>query len=164
MQISMTHTFAAPFEKVWAMFADPASHVAKFERMGHHDVKIVSQEATDDSLHIVVTREVDIDQIPGFAKKFIKPRNTVVSDDLWERRSDAEAGGTFTIDTKGLPMKVQGHTTAKAAGDSVDYEVNVELKVNVPLVGGKLEGFGKGIIEKQLREEFDLGDAWLTEH
>ncbi|HKY15251.1 MAG TPA: DUF2505 domain-containing protein [Microthrixaceae bacterium] len=164
MQISMTHTFDAPIEKVWAMFHDPASHVAKFETMGHHDVRVVTEEQTDDSLRIVITREVDIEGIPGFAKKFIKPRNTVTSDDHWEHNGPTSCGGRFTIDTKGVPMEIQGTTTATSNGQQTDYEVAVELKVSVPLIGGKLEGFGKGIVEKQLRQEFDLGDAWLASH
>ena len=164
MKISMTHTFAAPIDKVWAMFHDPASHVSKFEHMGHHNVEVVSHEVTDDSLHIVITREVDIDGIPGFAKKFIKPQNTVVTDDHWERRGADECGGRFTLDTKGVPMEIEGHTKATGSGDTTDYEVTVELKVKVPLIGGKLEGFGKSIVEKQLNEEFTLGDTWLADH
>ena len=164
MKIEMHHRFDAPIDKVWAMFGDPQSHVTKFEKMGHHDVEVVSEEATDDSLHIVITRNVDIDGIPGFAKKFIKPTNTVVSDDRWERRSETECGGEFTLDTKGVPMAIHGHTKATADGDQTTYDVTVELKVNVPLIGGKLEGFGKGITERQLQQEFELGDAWLASH
>jgi hypothetical protein len=164
MQIKKHHTFDAPIDKVWAMFHDPDSHVSKFEQMGHHGVTVTDQELTDDALRIVVTRQVDIEGIPGFAKKFIKPTNTVVSDDRWERRSDTECGGEFTLDTKGVPMAIRGQTAATADGDRTDYEVVVELKVNVPLVGGKLEGFGKGIVDKQLDQEFALGDAWLASH
>jgi hypothetical protein len=164
MQIKKHHTFDAPIDRVWAMFHDPDSHVTKFEKMGHHGVTVTEQDLTDDSLRIVITRQVDIEGIPGFAKKFIKPTNTVISDDRWERRSETECGGEFTLDTKGVPMAIKGQTSATADGDRTDYEVVVELKVNVPLVGGKLEGFGKGIVDKQLDEEFALGDAWLAAH
>jgi hypothetical protein len=164
MKLTMTHTFDASPAECWAMFHDPASHVAKFEGMGHHDVTVLEEERTDDALHIVITREVDVDGIPGFAKKFIKPRNTVVSDDRWEDRGDGTYGGQFTLDTKGVPMDILGRTSLSADGDGSHYEVTVELKVNVPLIGGKLEGFGKGIVESQLNKEFELGDRWLAAH
>ena len=160
----MTHTFDAPIDDVWAMFGDPDSHVAKFEGMGHHDVTIVDQERTADRLHLVITREVDIDAIPGFAKKFIKPRNTVVSDDVWERPSDDECGGRFSLDTKGVPMAIDGSTRATADGEVTQYEIDVDISVKVPIIGGKMEGFAKGIVEKQLTQEFALGDRWLTDH
>ena len=164
MELTVHHTFDVPIDAVWAMFADPASHVAKFEGMGHHDVTILESKSTDDELHVVITREVDIDAIPGFARKFIKPRNTVVSDDRWERRTDTECGGWFTLETQGVPMAIEGYTTVRADGEVSQYEVTVVLKVKVPLIGAKLEGFGKGIVDKQLTQEFALGDQWLATH
>jgi hypothetical protein len=164
MQTVRHHTFSAPIDKCWAMFHDPASHVAKFEGMGHHDVEVLDQSSTDTSLHIEVTREVDVDGIPGFAKKFVKPRNTVVSIDDWSDNGDGTYGGGFSLDTKGVPVQIAGTTRLTADGDVTHYEVTVEITVKVPLVGGKLADFSRGIVEKQLDEEFALGDTWLESH
>lgn len=164
MQIVRTHTYDAPIERCWRMFSDPASHVAKFEGMGHHDVTVLEEEALDDGLRIVVTREVDVDGIPGFAKKFVKPRNTVVSIDEWRDNGDGTYGATLQIDTKGVPIAMDGVTTLEADGDRTRCTVTVDLSVSVPLVGGKLANFAKGIVDEQLDEEFALGDVWLAEH
>lgn len=160
----MHHTFDATPAQCWAMFHDPDSHVAKFEGMGHHDVTVLEQDQTEDELRIVVTREVDVDGIPGFARKFVKPRNTVVSTDLWQDRGDGTYGGEFTLDTKGVPVEIAGTTLLTPEGDRTHYEVSVEIEVKVPLVGGKLADFSKRIVEKQLAHEFELGDAWLASH
>ena len=160
----MHHTFDATPAQCWAMFHDPDSHVAKFEGMGHHDVTVLEQDQTEDELRIVVTREVDVDGIPGFARKFVKPRNTVVSTDLWQDRGDGTYGGEFTLDTKGAPVAIAGTTLLTPEGDRTHYEVSVEIEVKVPLVGGKLADFSKRIVEKQLAHEFELGDAWLASH
>ena len=164
MRTVMHHTFEAAATECWKMFHDPASHVAKFEGMGHHDVTVLEQEETDDDLRIVVTREVDVDGIPGFAKKFVKPRNTVVSTDYWQDRGDGTYGGEFTLDTKGAPVEISGVTLLTPDGDETHYEVTVEIEVKVPLVGGKLANFSKGIVENQLIQEFALGDTWLASH
>ena len=164
MKLTMSHTFDHPIDDCWAMFSDPASHVAKFEGMGHHGVTVLTEEKTDTSLHMVITREVDVDGIPGFAKKFVKPRNTVITDDTWRDNGDGSFGGKFTLDTKGVPIDILGTTKLTASGGATDYEVGLEVKVSVPLVGKKLEGFGKGIIETQLELEFELGDKWLADH
>lgn len=165
MDVTRTHTFDATPEQCWAMFGDPTSHVNKFTEMGHHGVEVVDEERSEDRLRIVITREVDIDGIPGFAKKFVKPRNTVVSTDEWNDRGDGTYGGTFTIDTKGVPMKLTGDTSIEATGDGRTlYTVVIHLSVSVPLVGGKLAEFGKGIALKQLDEEFAVGDRWLASH
>ena len=46
MKFEMTHEFAYPAETVWEMMHDPDSHVAKFERMGHTDMEVLSSEVT----------------------------------------------------------------------------------------------------------------------
>lgn len=163
MQLTSTHTFDAPIERVWAMFSDPASHVAKFEAMGHRDIQVVTEERSDDALRLVVKRVVDA-ELPGFAKKVLKPSNTVVSDDRWERRADGSCGGGFTVDTEGAPVKAKGTTRLEARGDQTFYEVVVEVEVKVPIIGGKIADWSKGEIAKQFEQEFAAGDAWLASH
>ena len=164
MQSVHKHTFDAPIEKCWQMFHDPASHVAKFEGMGHHDVEILAEAVTDDHLHIEITREVDVEGIPGFAKKFMKPRNTVVSIDDWFDHGDGTYGGEFSLDTKGVPVEITGTTLLEAAGKKTHYTVTLEISVKVPLVGGRLAAFSRSIVDRQLEDEFGLGDTWLADH
>jgi len=158
------HTFDAPIDKVWAMFKDPASHVSKFEAMGHTDIEVVEKKATKNGLKIVVSRTVTLD-LPGFAKKVLKPTNTVVSTDEWSARGDGTYGGTFSADTKGAPIKVGGTTLIEPDGDDrTHYVVETTIDVKVPLIGGKIADFSKGIVAKQMDEEFRLGDEWLASH
>lgn len=165
MDVPRTHTFDATPEQCWAMFSDPESHVNKFTQMGHHDVTVLEKKKTKKQLRMVITREVDVDGIPGFAKKFVKSRNTVESTDEWNDHGDGTYGGTFTIDTKGVPMEVTGDTHLEDNGDGTSlYTVVLHISVKVPLIGGKLADFGKGIALKQLDEEFSIGDEWLATH
>lgn len=165
MDVTRTHTFDATPEQCWAMFSDPESHVNKFTQMGHHDVTVLEKKKTKKQLRMVITREVDVDGIPGFAKKFVKSRNTVESTDEWNDHGDGSYGGTFTIDTKGVPMEVTGDTHLEDNGDGTSlYTVVLHISVKVPLIGGKLADFGKGIALKQLDEEFSIGDDWLASH
>jgi len=164
VDVRREHTFDAPIAKVWAMFHDPASHAAKFEAMGHRDLTVIEEDLTDDALRIVISRSVDTD-LPGFAKKVLKPTNTVISTDHWRDFGDGTYGGTFSADTKGAPIKVSGTTRITAAGPTrTHYVVTTTIDVKVPLIGGKIADFSKGIINGQMDDEFRLGDAWLTSH
>ena len=115
-------------------------------------------------LPVVIERMVDV-EVPGFAKKVIKPTNLLRSTDVWSDAGDGTYGGTFDLETKGVPIETRGRTRLTADGDDrTTYEVTIDLKVKVPLIGGKIADFSKGIIDKQLDQEFQLGDAWLAEH
>lgn len=164
MELTARHTFDAPIDRVWAMFSDPASHVAKFESMGHREIQVLTEERSDDALRLVVQRVIDA-ELPGFAKKVLKPSNTVVSDDRWHREADGSCSGEFTVDTKGAPVKGWGTTRLTPAGDGrTDYEVTANVEVKVPLVGGRIADWSRGEIAQQFDAEFAAGDAWLAAH
>jgi hypothetical protein len=163
MKVTRTHEFAASIDRCWEMFHDPDSHVAKFTAMGHRDLEILECEADDDLLHLVIERMVDVD-VPGFARKVIKPSNRLRSVDDWRRIDDQSCAGTFVLETQGVPIDITGHTRLTAEGDRSRYEIDVELKVRVPLIGGRIADFSKGIIDQQLTDEFRLGDEWLAAH
>lgn len=146
------------------MFSDPAAHVAKFEGMGHHGVTILDEQRSDDTFDITITRTVDVDGIPGFARRFINPRNTVVSHDHWQDDGDGTYSGRFSIEAKGTPVAISGVTSLEPDGDGTRYRIDVDVTINVPLVGGRLEGFARGIVDRQLREEIRLAEEWLASH
>ena len=163
MEIVRTHTFDHPIESCWEMVHDPESHIAKFEGMGHRDLQVISVERTDTSLRLVVDRLVDVD-VPGFAKKVIKPTNKLRSTDEWRDNGDGTYSGTYELDTIGVPIQVGGTTSLVSEGGGTIYQIVTELKVNVPIIGGRIASYSKGVVERQLDEEFRLGDAWLDSH
>lgn len=163
MEYRESHTFAAPIDAVWAMFTDPASHVAKFTSMGHQNVEILDTSGDATSFMIKITREVTVD-LPGFAKRVLKPTNTVITTDHWSANDDGSYGGGWVIETVGAPVDITGTTKLTPAGDSTRYDLTIDLKVNVPLVGGKIANWAKGDLVKQTDQEFAAGDAWLAEH
>jgi hypothetical protein len=160
MRFTDGHHFAAPLDDVWAMFRDPTSHVRKFTRMGHREVTVVESSGDDDGFHLVVRRLVDVD-LPGFAKRVLKPTNTVTTTDSWHRRPDGTCEGTQQIDTQGAPVQISATTSLRPDGDGTRYEIAVDLEVKVPLIGGRLADWSTGMVRDQLADEFAAGDAWL---
>ncbi len=166
MRVTRVHTLARPIDDCWAMVHDPASHVAKFEAMGHRDLVVLEEEVDDDSIRLVLERVVDVD-VPSFAKRVISPSNTLRSEDRWERHADGTCSGTFALETKGVPIDISGTTRMEPAPDDPDttsYEITIDMKVRVPVIGGRISQVAKGIVERQVADEFRLGDEWLAAH
>ena len=97
------------------------------------------------------------------------PSCWLADDGAFQVDSFATLQMTFTVMSVmarvlGFTVGIDADADGTPNGDKTDYEVTVEIEVKVPLVGGKLTGFGKGIVEKQLSEELTLGDSWLADN
>jgi len=164
MDVKGSHTYAAPIEAVLAMLGDRDATVAKYEGMGHRDVEILECGEDGGLLRIRSSRVVDVD-LPGFAKKFLKPTNTMLQSDEWRQGADGAWDGTFDVDVKGAPIHLSGTMHLTPGSGTCTHDVTISVVVNVPLVGGRIADWAaKNDVRRTLDAEFAFGDGWLPEH
>ena len=164
MDLRDTHTYDAPIERVLAMLADDEATVAKYEGMGHRDVQLLASQHDDDHLHVASSRVVDVD-LPGFARKVLKPTNTMRQTDDWTRHDDGTWAGTFAVEVDGAPVELSGVMALTPGGATTEHVVTITMNVKVPLIGGKIADWaGKNDVRRTLEAEFAFGDTWLADH
>jgi len=164
MQLSGSHTYSATIDAVLAMLADPAAAEAKYESMGHRDVEIIDCTRLDGTLHVESSRVVDVD-LPGFAKKVLKPTNTMHQNDEWHEVGDGSWEGVFGVDVAGAPIQLSGVMRLVPGDGTCTHDVTITMNVKVPIVGGKIADWaGKNDVQRTLDAEFAFGDSWLAEH
>ncbi len=164
MELKGSHTYQAPVEAVMAMLADPEATRAKYEDMGHRDVEILECSRSDDRLVVASSRVVDVD-LPSFARKVLKPTNTMRQTDDWRAGADGGWTGTFDVEVKGAPIQLSGSMRLVPGDGTCTHDVTITMNVKVPLVGGKIADWaGKNDVKRTLDHEFSFGDAWLADH
>jgi hypothetical protein len=162
MKLTDAHVYPVPVESVMALLQDESATVDKYEGMGHQEVQVLEFAADADALRIVSSRVVTVD-LPGFAKKAIKPTNTIVQTDEWRRAADGSWSGTFTGDVKGSPVSISGVMTLKPDANGAEHTVTIDVQVKIPLVGGKIADWaGKNDVRRTLDAEFAFNDARLA--
>jgi hypothetical protein len=164
MHVSSSHRYAASPDVVFEMMTDPDVLVAKYEELGHRDVVITGPTADGDGLTVGSRRDVPMD-VPGFAKRFLSPMNTVEQTDRWEAPdADGSRGGTWEVTARGVPVSVGGTLRiAPDAGGTTLVEVVGEVTSSIPLVGGKLADLVGGDVERTLVAEEAFNDGYLAE-
>lgn len=103
-------------------------------------------------------------EVPGFAKKFLKPENSVEQTDEWQPASaKGERHGTWKVSASGVPVSVGGtlHLVAGAKGQTV-VEIAGEVSCSIPLVGGKLASFVGADVERTMHAEEEFNDGYLA--
>jgi hypothetical protein len=162
MEFTAQHSYEHPPDAVFAALTDFDAVKAKYESVGQRDVQLVQRDESDDgSVTLVTTRVVPLD-VPGFAKRFLSPSQTVTQTDEWAPPSaDGSRRGTFRVEAKGTPVSVRGTLELAPVGQAASTNVSVvTIECKVPLVGGRIADF----VAKDTRAAVDHEQTWLQAH
>jgi hypothetical protein len=148
---------AAPAD-VYAMLGDAAFRQKACAAAGavRHDVSIVPDGA---GMRVRLDQTQPAKGIPPFAAKFVGDEIQIVQNELWS----GPAAADFTLEIPGKPGRCAGTITLAEDGSGGTVEsVAGDLKVNIPLVGGKLEAMIVDLIKAAMRSEESVGRSWLS--
>ena len=107
MDLKGSITYDATVDAVIAMLRDPEVTRDLYESLGHRDVEVLECGENDGVLRIRSSQVVDVD-LPGFAKRVLKPTNTMVQTDEWRKGAKGAWNGTFDVEVKGAPIHISG--------------------------------------------------------
>jgi hypothetical protein len=137
-----THTTDSdvPVEAVFAVLsgADWSSHLSA--ELGDDSKTVRRDVGSDGSVTLVLNRRLP-SGIPGFLQKFLPADPRVVTTDVWGPPVDGARDCTWTADIAGTPTTITGTQRIEPLGDGNRHIVTGEVKVSVPLIGGKAEAF-----------------------
>ena len=161
-KMRVTHELAGDVETVFGLMAEPEFLERKFAAGGAKDVTVERETTGDGGVHVVVKRRVTVD-LPGFATKFIQPTNTVVQTEEWAPPGgDGRRVCSYRVDVQGVPSRIDGTVTLVPDGTSTRQEVEADVKVSIPLVGGKLEKLAVDSGTNLLRDEAEFTNRELA--
>lgn len=146
----------ATLEQVYAMLSDPAFRERVCAAQG-----VVRYEVETDRSGERLTATIDQVQstasLPGFARKFVGEEINIVQREEWH----SPAKGDIEVLIPGKPGEMTGtaHLTEDPAG--VTETVNLAIRVNIPIMGGKVESLIGDLLSKALRAEAKVGRDYL---
>jgi hypothetical protein len=157
MKFERVHDYPAPASEVLAMLLDPAFReavLAAQEAVSHS----VSISSSTPPATVEVRQKQNTSDAPGAARKVIGDSVETVQREEWTSAESAD----LEITIPGKPGSLRGRITLTDNGDGSSTErFDAEVKVNIPLVGGKLEGLIGKILGSGLRRERETGLRWL---
>lgn len=156
MKLRHDLVYDAPPQAVFDMLSDPAFREAVCTAMGVVSAD-VTLERTGSGFTLVVDQEQRTDDLPSFARTFAGETTRAVQREAWADST----GGTVRIEAPGKPTTVTGTVTLRAEGSGTREVVELDVKVKVPLLGGKLEKLMSEKITAGLDAEHGVGVAYL---
>ena len=149
--------YDAPLARVTAMLADPGFREEVCVAQRGTPSKI-SLDGAGAGMAVVVDQVQPAEGIPGFAKKFVGDEINIVQREEWTTDDRADLHVTIP----GKPGAMTGSIALVESGGTTTETVDVEIKVNIPLVGGKIESLIADMLRKALRAEGGAGRDYLS--
>lgn len=153
-------TFAAGPDRVFPLFSDPELVSARYEAVGASDVTI--DECGPDGVGFVLaTTRTVASPIPAFAAKVLPSRNRISQTERWGPEAGGDRAGEWEVSVHGVPIRMHGTMSLSGVDGSTRYRVKGEVRVGIPLIGGRLAGFVVDDLRAKLRAEHRFATEWL---
>jgi hypothetical protein len=147
---------AAP-DAVFAMLGDTSfrEEVSREQELTGCTVRI---DATDGSMSVDIAQTRSADGIPGFARKFVGDEIHINQREEWSSATDA----VLEVTIPGKPGHLKGAVTLRPDGQGTVHTVSGDLKVSIPMVGGKIEALIAELLHHALEAEQRVGARRLA--
>lgn len=157
MKFEHTLRYDASPAEVFAMLGDAVfrERVCEAQHVCEATVEI---DGVDDTMTVSIDQRRPSDGIPSFAKKFVGDTIHIAQREEWSSATDA----VLDVTIPGKPGHMKGTITLRPDGDGTVETVSGELKVHIPIVGGKIEGLVIELFEHALEAEQRIGKTWLA--
>jgi hypothetical protein len=156
-RVTQELTYDAPLTVVGEMLMEPAFREQVCDAQGAAR-KTVSVGPDGGGMKVVVDMVQPTDGIPGFAKKFVGDEINLVQTEKW---SDIEHARVEVL-IPGKPGQMNGTVTLREENGTTTETVDMEVRVSIPLVGGKIESLIADLLRKALRAENAVGRQYLA--
>jgi len=150
-------TYDAPLDRVTAMLADPAFREEVCDYIGVTRKSVVI-EPVGEGLHVTIDQWQPTGRVPGFAKKFVGDEVNIVQREVWT----TPVLGDITVTIPGKPGDMTGTARLSEAHGVTTESVQMNVKVGIPLVGGKIESYIGSMLLKALKAENHVGRDYLA--
>ncbi len=162
MKLTHQMTYDAPAPTVYAMLTDPVFQDRRAQA-GKPVEADASVTTTDDGGSEINVNRLLAVELPGMLQKLVGDNIRIKETQTWlAAPTDAmNRDGRIAVRIAGQGGGVDGTLRMTSTASETTVDVDATIKVNVPLVGGKIESYVAEMLVKFLNKEEELGRAWL---
>lgn len=151
-------TYPAPVDTVYSTLVDEAFLTERLKAIGGKNAALLSHRREGDRAAFTLRQGVDAGRLPSAVRSILKGDLVVEREEKWKAEDDGYASiGKVTI--TGVPAEIRSRGRLVEAG----LTVQAEVRVGIPLIGGKIEKSVAEQVSKLLAAEAEFAEKWLAE-
>lgn len=163
MASSLEHrsTYPAPASVVYSTLVDEAFLTERLLTVGGKGASLLDHSLDGSRATFRMRQGVDAARLPAAARSILNGDLVVERAERWEPAGESYAG-TSRVRISGVPGEIQGRSRITAAGTGSALVTTAQVKVSIPLIGGKLEKLVAEQVAKLLATEAEFAEKWLA--
>lgn len=164
MATRFTHSarIDARVETVFNSYGDEAFWHDRLATVGTPADTLDNFVVADNSVTVTVTQHIPDEDIPDLARKVIPGQLVIVRTSTFTDFDGESYLGTSKADAAGGLGRIEGSTEATSDSGNALEAVNGQVKVSVPLLGGKLEKLVVTQLNRFFEAEYQHLNRWTA--
>lgn len=152
-------------EQVFAAFGDQRYWLTRLADSGADSATLDALTTDDDGTIAVTTTQCLYRQrLPALAAQFLRGNLEVVRHEIWYPVRDGAARGQVTAAVTAAPASLSSCAQLAPTDAGSRLTVAASVRVNVPLVGGKIEDVIARALSELMVAEQRFTEGWLVKH
>ncbi|MDT7790383.1 MAG: hypothetical protein QOF58_8802 [Pseudonocardiales bacterium] len=144
-------------EKVFGALVDETYLRDRLAELGGNDAELVTYSTSGDRTSYQLKQGVPAEHLPSIAKSLLGGDLVIQRVENW-----AAGAGTVEVTIVGVPGRLDGSFTITDNGAGSKTTLVGEVKVSIPLMGGKLEKLIAEQVVVLLNKESEFTSEWLA--
>lgn len=161
-RFSHSARIGAPLEPIHASYADEAFWIDRLRAVGSPKDTLDDFEVSGDAIDVTITQVIPDSDIPDMARKVLPGELSLVRHASYSGIVDDRITGTSRADAVGGLGVITGGGETVLSGDESVESLSGEVKVSVPLLGGKLEKLVVDHLIQLFEAEHEHLGRWLA--
>ena len=157
MRVRHQMHYPSPPDEVFEMLADPEFREDVCIEI-HSTGTRVEIDRLGSSMSVLVVHRQGTDDIPAFAKKMVGDEIVIEQHETWQTPTRAD----LEIAIPGKPGHLRGTIVLEPEGEGTVETIEGDLKVNVPLIGGRIESLVADLMVSAMAAEERVGRRRLA--
>lgn len=158
----MEQKYSASADKVFALLTDAKWLEARCLALGELSATVKSKKSGG-KVALTMKRRVRR-ELPGPLAKVMSPESDLVFEETWVAASEGIRSGFLSMEAVGQPAKMTADFELAPAGKGCIYRIEHKCKCSKLLIGGAVEKFTLGQVEKGCADEFGYLVDWLQKY
>lgn len=164
-QIDYRSTSPHSADEVYATMVDPDYLRARLEQIGGPGAGLLEHTADVKGAHYRLRHGLDAKDLPSVVRSVLPGDVTIERNERWTRQDGGRYLGDVDVTIPGAPASATGGMRLRDLPDGgSELSVRADVRVSVPLIGGKIEGVVGDQVRRLLAAETAFTEAWLTEN